>query len=107
MYFKYLNFAVSGLAILTMLICVIRGLTFYRRISGGELKGRVRILVVLLVFFLAGYIVSPFFYLLEQFEYTTLIVYLVFFFGALFVLLSLDTMNSVLRFFNVIDRKKG
>lgn len=106
MFIKYLNFAISGLAILTMLICVIRGIMFHRRISGGKIKRRVAVLVALLVFFFVGYIVSPFLYLIEQFEYTTLIVYLVFLFGALFVLLSLDTMNAVLRFFGIVDAKK-
>jgi hypothetical protein len=62
--------------------------------------------VVLLVFFFLGYIASPFFYLLEKMEYTSLIVYLVFLFGALFVLLSIDTMNAVLRFFTVVGRDK-
>ena len=80
---------------------------FYRRIAGGELKGRVAVLVGLLVFFFVGYIVSPFLYLLEEFEYTTLIVYLVFLFGAIFVLLTLDTMNAVLKFFGIIGRNKG
>jgi hypothetical protein len=106
MFIKYLNFAISGLAILTMLICVIRGIMFHRRISGGKIKRRVSVLVGLLIFFFLGYTVSPFLYLIEQFEYTTLIVYLVFLFGALFVLLSLDTMNSVLRFFGIIETKK-
>ena len=95
------SFAISGLAILTMLICVIRGIMFYRRIAGGAIKRRV---AILLVFFFLGYIASPFFYLLEKMEYTSLIVYLVFFFGALFVLLSIDTMYAVLKFFAVVGR---
>ena len=101
---KIVSFAISGLAILTMLICVIRGIMFYRRIAGGAIKRRVAILVALLVFFFLGYIASPFFYLLEKIEYTSLIVYLVFFFGALFVLLSIDTMYAVLKFFAVVGR---
>ena len=103
---KIVSFALSGLAILTMLICVIRGVLFYRSIAGGEIKRRVAILVALLVFFFLGYIASPFLYLLEKMEYTSLIVYLVFLFGALFVLLSIDTMNAVLRFFTVVGRDK-
>jgi hypothetical protein len=105
---KLLSFVISGLAIITMLICVIRGIIFYRRITGGKIKRRVAILVALLLFFFVGYIASPFFYLLEKMEYTSLIVYLVFFFGALFVLLSIDTMNAILKFFAVVDRdRKG
>jgi hypothetical protein len=103
---KLVSFAISGLAILTMLICVIRGIMFYRRIAGGKIKRRVAILVALLLFFFLGYIASPFFYLLEKMEYTPLIVYLVFFFGALFVLLSIDTMDTVLKFFAVVGRDK-
>ena len=98
------SFALSGLAILTMLICVIRGIMFYRRIAGGAIKRRAAILVALLLFFFLGYIASPFFYLIEKMEYTSLIVYLVFFFGALFVLLSIDTMYAILKFFAVVDR---
>ena len=103
---KFVSFVISGFAILTMLICVIRGITFYRRIAGGKLKRRVAILVALLLFFFLGYIASPFFYLLEKMEYTSLIVYLVFFFGALFVLLSIDTMHAILKFFAVVGRDK-
>jgi hypothetical protein len=100
------SFALSGLAILTMLICVIRGIMFYRSIAGGAIKRRVAILVALLLFFFLGYIASPFFYLIEKMEYTSIIVYLVFFFGALFVLLSIDTMYAVLKFFAVVGRDR-
>ena len=101
---KLVSFLISGLAILTMLTCVIRGIAFYRRIPGGKIKRRVAILVALLLFFFLGYIASPFFYLFEKIEYTSLIVYLVFFFGALFVLLSIDTMYAILKFFAVVSR---
>jgi RsiW-degrading membrane proteinase PrsW (M82 family) len=103
LYVKYINFAVSGLAILTMLLCVIRGGAFYRRVAGGEIKRRAAVLLALLIFFFIGYVASPFFYLLEQFEYTKLVVYLVFLFGALFVLLSLNTINAVLKYEDILN----
>lgn len=103
---RYLNYAVSGLAILTMLLCVIQGAAFFRRVPGGRLKRRAGILLALLAFFFLGYIASPFLYLLEHFEYTTLVVYLVFFFGALFVMLALNTILVVLKFFGVVEKRE-
>ena len=102
---RYVNYAVSGLAIVTMLLCVILGFAFFRRVPGGRLKRRAAVLLGLLVFFFMGYVASPFLYLLERFEYTTLVVYLVFLFGALFVMLSLNTIIVVLKFFGVVQNK--
>ncbi|UCE27792.1 MAG: hypothetical protein JSW52_03300 [Candidatus Coatesbacteria bacterium] len=100
-YLIIVNYFVAGLAILTMGACVIRCFTLLSKVPGGVIRKRIGFLLALLVFFFFGYLASPFFYFLERFEYTTLVVYLVFFFGAVFVLISIGTIGALLRYIGV------
>lgn len=91
-----INFAIAFLSILTMAICIFSLFKLIRKLSVGLIKNRMNVLLGLLVFFFFGYLFSPFFQYLKQFEYTTLLVYLVFFFGAVFVLITINTIGKIL-----------
>jgi len=101
-----INYLIAFLAIITMGYCIFSIYQLFIKVPGGIVKKRIKLLFALLLFFFAGYLISPLFYLLEHFEYTTLIVYLVFLFGAIFVLISIKTIDSILQFIGLSSKKE-
>lgn len=99
------NYGIAALAIITMFACIVKCYGLLSRVPGGVVKRRIKTLCGLLVFFFLGYLASPLFYLIERFEYTTSIVYSIFFFGAVFVLISIGTIGSLLQFIGVSTQK--
>jgi len=96
-----IGFAIAGLAIIAMGICIFMCIRLLGKVPGGVVKKRLTIFLVLVIFFFVGYLVSPFFYFLQQFEYLLLLVYLIFFFGALFVMITIGTFGTILQFIGI------
>jgi hypothetical protein len=98
---QIINYIIAAMAIVTMCLCIVKCSRLHSKVPGGVVKKRIRLLIGLLIFFFFGYLASPLFYLLERFEYITSVVYLVFFFGAVFVFLSLGTIESLLHYIGI------
>ena len=101
-----INLVIAVLSIITMGVCIVLLMKLRKKLSGGIIKKRMTLLFGLLVFFFFGYLLSPLFSYIEQFEYTTLLVYLVFLFGAVFVLVTIDTLGTVLKLSGIISKDK-
>jgi hypothetical protein len=74
-------------AIAVMLVCLYLVFTLRGKIPGGVVGKQWRLLTVLVTLFTAGYFVTPFFTLLPA-NIINLIVALIFFFGAIYVLIT-------------------
>jgi Ca2+/Na+ antiporter len=98
------NYILAVFSIITMGFGIFSLLQLRQKLPGGVIRRRLQILLALLVFFFLGYLGSPFFSYIEQFAYTTLIVYFVFFFGAVFVLIVIKTLAQVLQLSGMIKK---
>ena len=101
---EIVNLVIAGLSIITMGTCIFLLMKLRKKLTGGIIKKRMTMLFGLLIFFFFGYLGSPLFKYIEGFEYTTLLVYLVFLFGAIFVLITIDTLGTVLKLSGVITK---
>jgi hypothetical protein len=86
---------ISGLAVITMLIAVVKAYDYKRSIPGGEVGKAWNILSSLASFFLIGYLTTPFFIVLPQ-EIKDLIVAFIFLFGAVYVLITLWLVHRII-----------
>ena len=75
-------------AIAVMLVCLYTLLTLRGKIPGGVVGKQWRLLTVLVSLFTLGYFVTPFFAMLPT-HIINLIVALIFFFGAVYVLITI------------------
>ncbi|MCK9419345.1 MAG: hypothetical protein M0R70_08210 [Nitrospirae bacterium] len=86
---------VSGLAIITMLIAVVKAYDYKKSIPDGEVGRAWNALSSLATFFLIGYLTTPFFIVLSQ-EIKDLIVAFIFLFGAVYVLITLWLVHRII-----------
>jgi len=86
---------ISGLAVITMLIAVVKAYDYKRSIPGGEVGKAWNVLSTLASFFLIGYLTTPFFIVLPQ-EIKDLIVACIFLFGAVYVLITLWLVHRII-----------
>ncbi len=82
-------------AILVMLYCLWTVISLGRSIPGGVVGKQWRILTVLVVVFTLGYFVTPFFSRLPV-ELINLIVAAIFFFGAIYVLITIRLIHRII-----------
>jgi hypothetical protein len=85
---------VSGLAIITMLVAVVKAYEYNKSIPGGEVGRAWHALLSLVTFFLVGYLTTPFFIVLSQ-ETKDLIVAIIFLLGAVYVLITLWLVHRI------------
>jgi hypothetical protein len=78
-----------------MAINVFKAYTLKKSIVGGELGEKWNYSFYLIIFFFIGYIVSPLILRISP-EYKDIIISLVFLFGALFVLIMISILISVI-----------
>ena len=86
---------ISGLAIITMLLAVVKAYEYNKSIPEGEVSRAWNALLALVTFFLIGYLTTPFFIVLPQ-EVKDLIVAFVFLFGAVYVLITLWLVHRII-----------
>ena len=98
-----LYYVISAAAILVMAVNVYRAFKLKKSIVGGEVGEKWNYSLYLIVFFFAGYILSPLFLRISP-ESKDILISLVFLFGAIFVFLMITVIFSVITLFDVKKR---
>ncbi len=93
-------YVISALATVVMAINVIRAFRLRKAIVGGEVGEKWNYSFYLILFFFAGYIVSPLFLQISP-ESKDILISLVFLFGAVFVLIMINLISSVITLLEV------
>ena len=89
-------FFISLGAILVMLYCLYLVLALRRDVPGGMAGKRWNFLVTLVTFFTVGYLSSPFFGMIPE-KLLRLIVQFIFFFGAIYVVVTVKLIHRIIR----------
>ena len=101
-----MDYAAYGLAlaaILVMGVNVVRAVGLSRRLVGGEVGQRWKLLTGLIALFFVGYLVSPAaIYFGVPAEYLNLMVFGVFLFGAVFVFVVIGIVSETLSFLKLL-----
>jgi hypothetical protein len=93
-------YVISVLAICVMAMNVYKAFNLKKSIVGGELGEKWNYSFYLIIFFFIGYIVSPLILRINP-EYKDIVISLVFLFGAIFVLIMISILISVITVFKV------
>jgi hypothetical protein len=83
-------------AIALMFYCLYMVMTVGRNMVGGAVGRQWRFLTLLVMMFTAGYLVTPFFQLVPP-EFVRILVSLIFFFGAVYVLVTIRMVHQVIQ----------
>jgi hypothetical protein len=86
---------ISGLAIVTMFIALWQAIDYKSSVPGGVVGKTWNLITTLVAFLFIGYINTPFFVLLTQ-EFKDLIVAFIFFFGAIYVLITIRLVHKII-----------
>lgn len=92
---NYLIGAINVAAVAVMLMCLYLVFTLRSKIPGGVVGKQWQFLTLLVSLFTAGYFVTPFFNLLPP-NVINLIVALIFFFGAIYVLITVRLIYRII-----------
>lgn len=95
-----LYYVISAVAIVVMGVNVVKALKLKKAIVGGEVGEKWNYSLYLIVFFFAGYIISPLFLRISP-ESKDIIISLVFLFGAIFVFIMIRLFFSVITLLEV------
>jgi hypothetical protein len=87
---------ITYMAIAVILVCLYRVLSLRKGVPGGVVGRQWRLLIGLVTMFTVGYLVAPFFGLLPV-EMMRLIVSLIFLFGAIYVLITIQLVYRVIK----------
>ena len=90
-----LSSVINVAAIAVMLVCLYMVFTLRSKIPGGVVGKQWRLLTVLVTLFTVGYFVTPFFTMLPA-NIINLIVALIFFFGAIYVLITVRLIFRII-----------
>jgi len=91
-----ISLIISFAAILVMIFCLLQVYTLKSKIPGGVIGKRWNFLVLLVVLFSVGYLATPFFGALPA-ELMRLIASLIFFFGAIYVLITVKLIYRIIQ----------
>ena len=91
-----ISLVISFAAILIMVFCLLQVYTLKAKIPGGVIGKHWNILVMLVVLFSVGYLATPFFGALPA-ELMRLIASLIFFFGAIYVLITIRLIYRIIQ----------
>jgi hypothetical protein len=91
-----ISLIISFAAILVMIFCLIQVYSLKAKIPGGVIGKRWNFLVMLVVLFSVGYLATPFFGTLPA-ELMRLIAALIFFFGAIYVLITVKLIYQIIQ----------
>lgn len=101
---QILNYVLAVLAILVMLYNTIVTLQLRAKLIGGEVGARWNVLSILVLVFLAAFILSPLLLLLNvPIDYLLLAVFVVFFLGAVFVGIVVRIVRDILQVMGVLE----
>jgi hypothetical protein len=91
-----LTLIVSSAAILIMLYCLYLVVSLKRNVPGGVVGSKWTLLVVLVSLFTIGYLATPFFGMIPE-KVLRLIVSCIFFFGALYVVMTVKLIYRIIQ----------
>lgn len=91
-----LNFFISVVSVLLMFYCFYLVVSLKQMIPGGMVGKRWNFLVLLVTFFTIGYLTTPFFSVIPE-NLLRLIVSLIFFFGAIYVIITVKLIYNVIK----------
>jgi hypothetical protein len=83
-------------AIFVMFYCLYSVLSVGRNMAGGAVGRQWRFLTILVVMFTGGYLVTPFFSMVPA-ELVRILVSLIFFFGAIYVLITIRMVHQIIK----------
>lgn len=86
---------ISIAAILVMFYCLVLVISLGKNVPGGVVGKQWRFLTFLVVLFVLGYLTTPFFGLLPA-QLVSLMVSLIFFFGAIYVLITIKLIYRII-----------
>lgn len=86
---------ISILSIITMFIAMWKAIDYKSSVPGGIVGKTWNLITALVIFFFIGYLTTPFFVTLSQ-QQKDLIVSLIFFFGAIYVLITLRLVHKII-----------
>lgn len=86
---------ISGLAIITMFVALWKAIDYKSTVPGGVVGRTWNLITTLVALFFIGYLTTPFFVMLTQ-EQKDLIVAFIFFFGAIYVLLTIRLVHRII-----------
>ena len=86
---------ISVAAILVILFCLYSVIALGRSIPGGVVGKQWRFLTFLVAMFTVGYLLTPFFGMLPP-QLITIIVSVIFFFGAIYVLITIRLIHRII-----------
>ncbi len=100
----YVSYALAFLAITAMVINVIQAFRLRRDLIGGEIRSRWSLLTNFILIFLFGYILSPLLLIFSvPVEYMGAVVFLIFLFGAIFILIVIRIIRDTLAVMGVLE----
>jgi hypothetical protein len=101
---QIVNFILAGLAILVMAYNAVVTFQLGSKLIGGEVGARWRVLSILVLLFLVGFILSPFLLVLQvPTDYLLLAVFSVFLLGAIFVGLVVRVIRDILKVMDLLE----
>jgi hypothetical protein len=100
----YVSYALAFLAITAMVINVVQAFRLRRDLIGGEIRSRWSLLTNFILIFLFGYILSPLLLIFSvPVEYMGAVVFLIFLFGAIFILIVIRIIRDTLAVMGVLE----
>ena len=87
--------AIAGMAIVIMFVALWKAIDYKSSVPGGVVGKTWNLITTLVAFFFIGYLTTPFYSLLTQ-ELKDLIVALIFFFCAIYVLITIRLVHKII-----------
>ncbi|RMG02329.1 MAG: hypothetical protein D6726_07800 [Nitrospirae bacterium] len=91
-----INFVISVVSVLLMFYCFYLVVSLKQMVPGGMVGKRWNFLVLLVTFFTIGYLTTPFFSVIPE-NLLRLIVSLIFFFGAIYVIITVKLIYKIIQ----------
>jgi hypothetical protein len=100
----WISYGLSFAAIVTMVINVVLAVRLRRAMIGGVIRSRWGMMTNLIIVFLLGYVLSPLLLVFKlPVEYMSLLVFLLFIFGAVFVAVVIRILHDTLASLDLLE----
>lgn len=100
----YVSYVLAVIAILLMVVNVVMAFRLRNSLIGGEIRSRWSLLTNFILIFLFGYILSPLLLVFSvPVEYMGAVVFLIFLFGAIFILIVIRIIRETLNVMGVLE----
>ena len=100
----YVSYVLAAIAILLMVVNVVMAFRLRNALIGGEIRSRWSLLTNFILIFLFGYVLSPLLLVFSvPVEYMGAVVFLIFTFGAIFILIVIRIIRETLTVMGVLE----